>query len=135
MAPKTATQQARTENRLQKKAPSPHGDENKDKASTLAVPPAVATRSNESSGMSSPLRIAAVKQSNLEKFNSITRRDKRHHLDVPPPLPIDLRRHKFSISVFTFLALAECCFVPIGFYYGLSKGTNMRSGKLSLWWG
>lgn len=63
----------------------------------------------------------------LGRFTSITRRDGRH-LQEPPSLPFNLRHHKLSLSIFTFLALAECCFVPIAFYYGFSQGTNVRSG-------
>lgn len=68
-----------------------------------------------------------AQDSALERFNSITRRDGRH-LQEPPALPFNLRDHKLSLSIFTFLALAECCFVPIAFYYGFSQGTNVRSG-------
>lgn len=67
----------------------------------------------------------------LGRFNSITRRDGRH-LQEPPSLPFNLRDHKLSLSIFTFLALAECCFVPVAFYYGFSQGTNVRSGMYIL---
>jgi hypothetical protein len=72
-----------------------------------------------------------AQDSALERFNSITRRDGRH-LQEPPALPFNLRDHKVSLSIFTFLALAECCFVPIAFYYGFSQGTNVRSGTYRL---
>lgn len=70
-----------------------------------------------------------VNVSSLERFNTITRRDAREQLDGPPALPFNLRHHKLALSIFTFLALAECCFIPLSLYYGLSKGTDMRSGK------
>lgn len=70
---------------------------------------------------------APAPDSALGRFASITRRDGRH-LQEPPSLPFNLRHHKLSLSIFTFLALAECCFVPIAFYYGFSQGTNVRSG-------
>jgi len=69
----------------------------------------------------------SVQGSALQRFTSITRRDGRH-LQEPPELPFNLRDHKLSLSIFTFLALAECCFVPVAFYYGFSQGTNVRSG-------
>ena len=46
----------------------------------------------------------------------------------PPPLPYCLWDHKFTISFFWFLILAESCFVPIALYYGLIYGTNLREG-------
>lgn len=70
-------------------------------------------------------------ESGLGRLTSTIRRDGREFLDQPPPLPFNLREHKLSISIFTFLALAECCFVPVALYYGLSKGTDLRSGKFS----
>ncbi|KEF59096.1 uncharacterized protein A1O9_03940 [Exophiala aquamarina CBS 119918] len=69
----------------------------------------------------------AAQDSALQRFTSTTRRDGRH-LREPPELPFNLRHHKLSLSIFTFLALAECCFVPVAFYYGFSQGTNVRSG-------
>jgi len=70
----------------------------------------------------------SVQDLTLERFISITRRDARDRLNEPPRLDFDLRHHKVSLSIFAFLVLAECCFIPIALYYGLSKGTNMRSG-------
>ncbi|KIX02799.1 uncharacterized protein Z518_08742 [Rhinocladiella mackenziei CBS 650.93] len=67
-------------------------------------------------------------EASIERSNSMTQRDGREKLDEPPALPFNLRDHKLSLSIFALLALAECCFIPISLYYGLSKGTNMRSG-------
>ncbi|EXJ68820.1 uncharacterized protein A1O5_07751 [Cladophialophora psammophila CBS 110553] len=64
----------------------------------------------------------------LEQFNALICGDGWKSLDEPPPLPFDVRHHTLSVSIFTVLVLAECCFLPIALYYGLSKGTNMRSG-------
>ncbi|OAP62320.1 hypothetical protein AYL99_04523 [Fonsecaea erecta] len=76
----------------------------------------------------SPPPIAILKEAKFGGFNHISHGDRRKRLDAPPPLPFDLRDHVFSISIFTLLALAECCFVPIGLYYGLTYGTTLRPG-------
>ncbi len=73
--------------------------------------------------------MAGLPESKSERFSALVHGDRRSRLDGPPPLPFDLRDHKLSITIFTILGLAECCFIPIALYYGLTYGTNMRSGK------
>lgn len=95
------------------------------------VEPAIAdTASNSTALTNTPLVPEPETETRLARFNSVTARDGRN-LDGPPPLPFNLREHKLSLSIFTLLALAECCFVPIAFYYGFSQGSNVRSGMLS----
>lgn len=85
--------------------------------------------SNNPSASSSDSAKARPPNLKSEKFTSLVRGDRRRRLDTPPPLPFDLRDHKVSISIFTLLALAECCFLPIGLYYGLIYGSSLRIGK------
>lgn len=47
-----------------------------------------------------------------------------------PYLPYNLRDHKFSIAIYWTAIGAECCFIPISFYYGLSNGTDLRPGAM-----
>ena len=108
---------------------TPNLSDDEKRASLQQTPPAAARNGDETSGSSTVTNTPLVGDSNLERFNTITRRDAREQLAGPPELPFDLRHHKLSLSMFTFLALSECCFVPIALYYGLSKGTNMRSGR------
>lgn len=93
-----------------------NGGDGASHSTTLTTTPLVPDREPE-----------AAQDSVLQRFNSITRRDGRH-LQEPPELPFNLRDHKLSLSIFTFFALAECCFVPVAFYYGFSQGSNVRSG-------
>jgi hypothetical protein len=48
--------------------------------------------------------------------------------DAPPPLPFSCWDHKFTICVFWFFILAEVCFIPESFYYGLWFGTTLNHG-------
>ncbi|RVX74052.1 hypothetical protein B0A52_01883 [Exophiala mesophila] len=88
-------------------------------------PSGVDTASNSTTLTTTPL--VPETETSLTRFNSVTARDGRH-LQGPPELPFNLRHHKRALFIFTFLCLAECCFVPIAFYYGFSQGTNVRSG-------
>lgn len=88
-------------------------------------PGAVDTASNSTTLTIAPL--VPEPETTITRFNSVTARDGRH-LQGPPELPFNLRHHKRALFIFTFLCLAECCFVPIAFYYGFSQGTNVRSG-------
>ncbi|KAJ9609601.1 hypothetical protein H2200_005929 [Cladophialophora chaetospira] len=72
--------------------------------------------------------VPPVNSTTLNKFVSLTRRDARERLDEPPALPFDVRHHKTSVAIFTFLVVAECCIVPLALYYALKYTTNMRSG-------
>jgi hypothetical protein len=148
---KSAEPTKRGENRHQKKSSRGSGGfEKTTRPVDISVPPRAATTThqqgkNESSSSSSaatavasnpsPTRpITDLKDVNikLDRFNDLTRGDQRQTLDGPPPLPFRLREHLFSIWFFAFLCFCECCFVPLGLYYGLTDGTNMRSGKQSL---
>lgn len=84
--------------------------------------------SNSTTLTTTPLVPAQDHVTAIHRFSSIARRDGRH-LAEPPRLPFNLREHKVSLAIFTFMALAECCFVPIAFYYGFSQGTSLRSGR------
>jgi hypothetical protein len=48
--------------------------------------------------------------------------------EAPPPLPFSCWDHKFSIGVFWFFILAEVCFIPESFYYGLWFSTTLNHG-------
>jgi hypothetical protein len=48
--------------------------------------------------------------------------------DAPPPLPFSCWDHKLSICIFWFFILAEVCFIPESFYYGLWFGTTLNHG-------
>jgi hypothetical protein len=48
--------------------------------------------------------------------------------DAPPPLPFSCWHHKLSICVFWLFILAEVCFIPESFYYGLTFGTTLNHG-------
>ncbi|OQU98802.1 hypothetical protein CLAIMM_04531 [Cladophialophora immunda] len=93
-----------------------------------ATPATSSTTSNTVSSAPSPPAMASIKESKFREFYNLTHGDRRTRLDTPPPLPFDLREHMLSISIFTFLALAECCFLPVALYYGLTYGTDLRSG-------
>lgn len=45
-----------------------------------------------------------------------------------PRLPYNLRDHKLSIAIYWTAIFAESFALPIGLYYGLSNGTDMRAG-------
>ncbi|KAI1627728.1 hypothetical protein EDD37DRAFT_273896 [Exophiala viscosa] len=94
----------------------------------VAKPARSATRTKGSSDASSPSTLADGAKLDTHTFNTLSHGDSRRRIDGPPRLPFDLRQHKLSIAIFAFLAYAECCFIPLGLYYGLSKGTSMRSG-------
>jgi hypothetical protein len=53
--------------------------------------------------------------------------------DAPPPLPFSCWDHKLSICVFWFFILAEACFIPESFYYGLTFGTTLNHGACKSW--
>ncbi|KAK6383409.1 hypothetical protein LTS17_002701 [Exophiala oligosperma] len=86
--------------------------------------------SNNPSASSSDSTVARPMDLKSEKFTHLAHGDRRRRLDTPPPLPFDLRDHKLSIGIFTLLALAECCFLPIGLYYGLIYGSDLRIGLI-----
>jgi hypothetical protein len=48
--------------------------------------------------------------------------------EAPPPLPFSCWDHKVSICIFWFFILAEVCFIPESFYYGLTFGTTLNHG-------
>jgi hypothetical protein len=48
--------------------------------------------------------------------------------EAPPPLPFSCWDHKLSICIFWFFILAEVCFIPESFYYGLTFGTTLNHG-------
>lgn len=52
--------------------------------------------------------------------------------DAPQPLPFSCWDHKLSIGVFWFFILAEVCFIPESFYYGLWFGTTLNHGACKL---
>lgn len=92
------------------------------------TPPPGASTTTSSREKSRLSMMAGLPESKSERFSALVHGDRRSRLDGPPPLPFDLRDHKLSITIFTILGLAECCFIPIALYYGLTYGTNMRSG-------
>jgi hypothetical protein len=49
-------------------------------------------------------------------------------IEAPPPLPFSCWDHKLSICIFWFFILAEVCFIPESFYYGLTFGTTLNHG-------
>lgn len=49
---------------------------------------------------------------------------------APPPLPYNLREHKWTISIFWFLILTECTLIPIVFYFTISRLTDLRPGAM-----
>ena len=46
--------------------------------------------------------------------------------EAPPSLPFFCWDHKLSIYIFWSFILAEVCFVPESFYYGLTIGTSLN---------
>ena len=52
--------------------------------------------------------------------------------DQPPPLPFSAWNRKLSITIFWFFILAETCFIPVSFYYGLWFGTTLNHGACKL---
>lgn len=128
MTGKVETEKPRTDAQFEKKK-SPKSNGGDRQVEHVAKPNPALTTSKDSSGQSSPSTLDGLPKLDIDTFNTLTHGDKRKRTDGPPPLPFDLRQHKLSIGIFSFLAYAECCFVPIALYYGLSKGTKMRSGK------
>ncbi|KAK4942993.1 hypothetical protein LTR10_017378 [Elasticomyces elasticus] len=126
MTGKVESEKLGTDTELQKKSPLPTGGARQ--VENVAKPIPATTKSKEDSGASSPATLTGLAKLDAHTFNTWTHGDSRRRIDVPPRLPFDLRQHKLSIAIFTFLAYAECCFIPLGLYYGLSKGTSMRSG-------
>ena len=125
MAEKTESEKLEAEAEP-KHIPNPRDEENRAVAGSTS--PDAVQNSDGASANSTSTTAPLVTEYHLEEFNTTTRHEKREQLDGPPELPFNLGDHKLSLSIFAFLALAECCFVPIALYYGLSKGTNMRSG-------
>lgn len=60
---------------------------------------------------------------------SSTQEKPNPNIDLPH-LPYNLRDHKLSIAIYWTLISAECCLIPISFYYGLSNGTSLRPGAM-----
>jgi hypothetical protein len=81
-------------------------------SSTSPPPPAEADDHNE------PFALAAEG----------LQRSEHGFTDAPPPLPFSCWDHKLSICVFWFFILAEVCFIPESFYYGLWFGTTLNHG-------
>ena len=129
MPGKVEDEKLETDTKLQKK--SSQRIQGARQVENVAKPTPGTPRSQESSAASSPSTLADLAKLDANTTNTLTHGDSRRRIDGPPRLPIDLRRHKSSIAIFAFLAYAECCFIPLGLYYGLSKGTSMRSGKSS----
>ncbi|KAK5240448.1 hypothetical protein LTR40_013820, partial [Exophiala xenobiotica] len=125
MADNTRVEQPERKSPLQKKSSRTTGRPRE--IEHLTTPPPGASTTTSSRETSRLSVMAGLPESKSERFSALTHGDRRSRLDGPPPLPFNLRDHKLSITIFTLLGLVECCFIPIGLYYGLTYGTNMRS--------